>query len=123
MSDNFGIVANVVQDKSLRNGAKVWVLDIYGDGASVRVRGLSKGGRRITKFIHIKRLMNFRPEWMPAKLLHVLGGSPCVLNFNSKIGVNKYLVARGIIDKFAAEELDTRQLSLAQLCINEKEQK
>lgn len=68
MSDalEFGIVANVVSDRALRTGAKVWLcLWTGGSLDKPQVRGLSKGGRTITKHIAVKRLTNFRAAWIP----------------------------------------------------------
>lgn len=64
-SDVFGIVANVVSDRVLRTGAKVWVCYCNGDASCPRVAGLSKSGRRIEKYTHYKRLENFRAKWIP----------------------------------------------------------
>jgi len=57
------IKANVIQDKTFRDGAKVLILDIPGSLDSLQVRGLSKGGRTVTKWMQINRLKNFRPEF------------------------------------------------------------
>jgi hypothetical protein len=65
LKDKFGLVANVVSDHALRAGAKVWILGWNGDAENAQVRGLSKAGRTITKYIKIKRLGNFRAAWIP----------------------------------------------------------
>ena len=65
MPDQFGIVANVISDRIMRTGAKVWIVTFRGDGCAVRVNGLSKGGRRLQKYMHRKRLENFRAAWVP----------------------------------------------------------
>ncbi len=57
------IKANIVQDKVFRDGAKVLILDIPGGKESLQVRGMSKGGRMVTKWVQINRLKNFRPEF------------------------------------------------------------
>ncbi len=57
------IKANIIQDKVFRDGAKVLILDIPGSKESLQVRGMSKGGRMVTKWIQINRLENFRPEF------------------------------------------------------------
>lgn len=58
------IVANVVDaDSCLRKGARVVVEWLPGDPAKAQVRGLSRGGRVVTKWIATKRLGNFRPAW------------------------------------------------------------
>lgn len=66
MSGEFGIVANVVEvDRVLRLGAKV-ILVGYPNGMAERieVRGLSRGGRPVTKFTAYMKLDNFRPQWL-----------------------------------------------------------
>ncbi len=65
MTDVYGIVANVISDRVLRTGAKVWIIRCNGDASCPLVVGLSKGGRRITKYTHFKRLENFRAKWIP----------------------------------------------------------
>jgi hypothetical protein len=73
MSDVFGIVANVISDKVLRSGAKVWIIYVNGDASCPRVTGLSKGGgRQCVKYTHFKRLTNFRAKWIPE---HMRGAS------------------------------------------------
>ena len=57
------IKANVIQDKVFRDGAKVLILDIPGSLDSLQVRGLSKGGRTVTKWVQVNRLRNFRPQF------------------------------------------------------------
>jgi len=66
----FGIVANVEGDKHFREGAKVTITWLNpGDPCSmVGCFGLSRGGRRITKIINIKKLKNFRAKWIPEKI-------------------------------------------------------
>ena len=59
------IVANVIEDPLLRRGAKVYLIQWHGSADNVQVIGLSRGGRRITKYIPFKRLRNFRPGWAP----------------------------------------------------------
>lgn len=66
--DAFGIVANVIADQILRTGAKVWILHCNGDAEKPIVLGLSRGGRKVEKYTHFKRLENFRAAWIP---LHV----------------------------------------------------
>jgi hypothetical protein len=67
-SDRFGIVANVISDKVLRTGAKVWVCYCNGDASCPRVMGLAKGGNWCEKYTHFKRLENFRAKWIPEHL-------------------------------------------------------
>ncbi len=58
------IVANVAStDSALRLGARVVVEWIPGNPDHAQVRGLSRGGRRITKWVLTKRLKNFRVAW------------------------------------------------------------
>ena len=68
------LVANVTQEKVLRNGAKVYVIQLSYDGAYVT--GLSKGGRRVTKWVALKRVSNFRAAWIPKHMKHILVGYP-----------------------------------------------
>jgi hypothetical protein len=62
------VIANVIQDKILRTGAKIYVLYCNGDAEHPKVRGLAKGGRPITKHIPYKRLTNFRAAFVPPKM-------------------------------------------------------
>ncbi len=57
------IKANIIQDKVFRDGAKILILDIPGSKESLQVRGMSKGGRIVTKWVQMNRLKNFRPEY------------------------------------------------------------
>jgi hypothetical protein len=71
MTPEFGIVANVVEtDRLLRKGAKVWLLGGWSGGGfeRVTVRGASRSGRPIEKYMAIVKLENFRPAWMPEHL-------------------------------------------------------
>lgn len=61
----FGIVANVLSDRVLRTGARVWLHYVNGDAEKPIVTGVSKGGRVITKYIAFKRLTRFRAAWIP----------------------------------------------------------
>jgi len=61
----WGIVANVISDRVLRTGARVWVERCNGDAECPVVRGLSKSGRQVRKYTHFKRLTNFRAAWVP----------------------------------------------------------
>lgn len=61
---HFVIHANVAKaDAGLRLGSKVEVLSVPGDPERVEVRGMSRGGRKITKYIATHRLKNFRAQW------------------------------------------------------------
>jgi hypothetical protein len=64
----YGIVANVISDRVLRTGAKVWIHYVNGDAANPYVSGVSKGGRLVGKYIPFKRLTNFRSAWVPPNL-------------------------------------------------------
>lgn len=66
MTDAFGIVANVISDKVLRTRAKVWI--VYVRWPCAQVVGLSRGGRWLEKYIHLKRLETFRAKWIPEHL-------------------------------------------------------
>lgn len=69
MTDCYAITANVVSDKALRTGARVWVLSVAGDPTRVVVAGLSKGGRRLPyKWMATKRLTNVRLKYLPEGL-------------------------------------------------------
>jgi len=57
------VKANIIRDKVFRDDAKVLILDIPGSKESLQVRGLSKGGRTVMKWVQISRLRNFRPEF------------------------------------------------------------
>jgi len=61
----YGIVANVMSDRVLRTGAKVWIHYCNGDAGCPVVSGISKGGRAVQKYTHYKRLENFRVAWVP----------------------------------------------------------
>lgn len=60
----YGLIANVVSDHALRHGTKVRILSAHDDAMNVEVIGLSKGGRRITKYIQWKRLTNIRASFL-----------------------------------------------------------
>jgi hypothetical protein len=61
----WGIVANVLWDRILRMGTKVYLLGWHGDYEFVKVQGLSKGGKTIRKYLPFKRLRTFRAAWLP----------------------------------------------------------
>jgi hypothetical protein len=58
----YGLVANVISDNALRNGALVHLFYRKDGEPRVFVSGLSKGGRRIEKWIPYKRLKNYRAK-------------------------------------------------------------
>lgn len=64
----YAVIANVVSDGILRTGARVWILYHHGDAEIARVRGCSKGGRVVNKYIPYKRLKNFRAAFVPEHL-------------------------------------------------------
>jgi hypothetical protein len=64
----YGLVANVLWDRVLRMGAKVYLLGWHGDYHYVFVQGLSKGGRTVRKYLPLKRLRTFRAAWLPPSL-------------------------------------------------------
>lgn len=68
LSTPWGIVANVLSDRALRTGARVWVLRCNGDAENPVVRGLSKHGRLITKYTKFRRLTNYRAAMLPPGL-------------------------------------------------------
>lgn len=71
--DYYGIAANVISDRALRTGARVWILRNHFE--HVYVTGLSKCGRRIRKFMQTKRIRNCRVAWVPPTIHEMLCGS------------------------------------------------
>lgn len=67
-ASKFGIVANVLSDRVLRTGAKVWIKYCNGDAEHPLVVGCSKSGRVIEKYTDFKRLTSFRAAWVPEHL-------------------------------------------------------
>lgn len=92
MADQFGIVANVISDRVLRTGAKVWVCYCNGDASCPRVMGLSHGGRWVEKYTHFKRLENFRAKWIPEHLRwgNYRGGYPVIWTYDTKDEAQKH---------------------------------
>jgi hypothetical protein len=74
-SFQWGIAANVLQDKVLRTNAKVLVLTCRGGDVNALVSGLDKGGRMVTKFTKLKRLERFRPVWLTPKMREKVWGA------------------------------------------------
>jgi hypothetical protein len=71
MSDLWGVVANSVDQRRFRRGAKVWLVSVTGGGlcfGRARFYGLSPGGRSIECWEAFKRLENFRTAWVPEHL-------------------------------------------------------
>jgi hypothetical protein len=69
--DCYAIVANIRKtDGSLRSGAKCWLVGGQnGDGAErFKWRGVSRGGRVITKWAPTKSFQNFRVAWVPDEM-------------------------------------------------------
>lgn len=69
----FGVVANVLTDRVLRTGAKVWIHRHNGDAERPIVHGLNRSGRIVEKYTSYKRLTNFRAAWIPDHLLDRIG--------------------------------------------------
>lgn len=66
-SEQWGIVANVCDsDSALRLGARVWIVNPFSGWHTgfVEVRGISRGGRTIQKWISRQRLQNYRSCWL-----------------------------------------------------------
>lgn len=83
---HYAIVANVADaDSCLRFGARVVVHSIPGNPASVMVRGLSRGGRAVTKWVKAHRLENIRVAWEH---------NPPPLRFDSKESAERVIAER-----------------------------
>lgn len=63
-SGAWGIFANIHGDRLFREGAKVQIRVWRGDYERAEVRGLSLGGRRITRYVRRELLSNVRPAWV-----------------------------------------------------------
>jgi hypothetical protein len=63
--ERWGLFANITGDRVLRDGAKVHIVSINGSGECWEVRGLSRGGRRVTKYVQLSRLINWRVGMIP----------------------------------------------------------
>lgn len=61
MSESWGVCANCTGDRLIRKGARVVILQQPGSPERYQVKGLSLGGRKITKWVNTKHLSNFRP--------------------------------------------------------------
>ena len=64
----FGVVANVTgRDRVLKMGARVWIVSGWGGGGweRLKVRGLSRSNRTVTKWIATADLDGFRCKWVP----------------------------------------------------------
>ena len=67
----WGVVANVANaDSCLRLGAKVTLVWWSGNPDRAKWNGLSRGGRRIYKWLTRKRLKNFRAKWLQPGARH-----------------------------------------------------
>ena len=64
----YGLVANILDDRVLRTGAKVWIDYCNGDAECPIVIGMSKSGRIVKKYTHFKRLIQYRAAWIPAHM-------------------------------------------------------
>ena len=61
----YALVANIAwSDSCLRTDARVVVLQAGGDGRAVQVRGVTRGGRVVTKWVARKRLDRVRVAWI-----------------------------------------------------------
>lgn len=64
MKPGYVVVGNVRDpDSCLRMGARVVVEWVPGNPAKAQVRGLSRGGRRVTKWVPTRRLTKLRVAW------------------------------------------------------------
>jgi len=70
MNNTYGIIANYDGDSYVNGGAKCYLLFLNpGNGSDrVNVSVVSKGGRRITRFVDTKKLYNFRRSYWPPYL-------------------------------------------------------
>lgn len=60
------VIGNIyLPDSALRMGARVRILAVPGDPAKAFVRGISRGGRVIDKWIASSRLRRLRVAWEP----------------------------------------------------------
>jgi len=60
----YAIVANIARaDSCLRLGARVVVQRIPGNPDNVEVRGVSRNGRVVTKYVKASRLRDMRVAW------------------------------------------------------------
>ena len=71
-AEQWGVVANVRGDRVFRDGARVWIVLVPGSPENMDCRGLSKGGRRVHKWVASKLLSNPRPR-MSVEPVHVTG--------------------------------------------------
>ena len=63
----YGIVANVVvPDRFMRMGAKAWLLEAKQDGRCIWFV-MSRSGRMVRTYKHIRSFGNFRPAWIRPK--------------------------------------------------------
>ncbi len=70
MKDLYGIQANVLEtDKVFRTGAKC-IIEIGTGGTALRYqwRGMSRGGRMVSRWCATHRFHNFRPVWISASV-------------------------------------------------------
>lgn len=64
----YGVKANVkAPHRFLRMGSLCWILltNPGWGGERVMVRGISRGGRRVSTYVDARDLQNFRPGWFP----------------------------------------------------------
>lgn len=67
-SGNFSIVANVTNDRILREGSRVLVTLPFSSAERLMVSGLNKQGRIVEKVVPLKRLSRIRVQWLPPHL-------------------------------------------------------
>lgn len=74
----FGVKANIKQHKFLRKNACCWILMLYpaNIGERLLVRGLSKGGRKVTTWVSVRRLKDFRAGWFYQDSGDIYGCAP-----------------------------------------------
>jgi hypothetical protein len=90
----YALFANVVQpDSSLRLGAKVRIRSVPGEPANIEVRGMSRGGRMVTKWIRSNRLGNFRASWVPSSLGRWEGST-----WPTRDEADAYRISRGLMN-------------------------
>lgn len=69
----FGITCKIKGDKVFRDNAKLYVnLPLSGMGEKFMAVGLSRGGRKVLKWVAIKRCFNFKKSWFerPERMKH-----------------------------------------------------
>lgn len=62
MKEQWCVIANISGDSAIREGAKVYILILSGDGENVRIAGLGRRNKKVLKWVKRNRLANFRPS-------------------------------------------------------------